>query len=88
MLYTTKDVSRRIRREMVKNSRTKYLDVLIVPGEVVAVYVFMPEDISNLKLVRLRRNNAYRIGPPKHHRGTSSKCPPEAMEEKGMRTRR
>jgi hypothetical protein len=48
----------------------------------------MPEDISKLKLVRLRRDNAYRTGLPKHHKGTSSKCPPEAMGEEGMKTRR
>jgi hypothetical protein len=45
----------------------------------------MPND-KQLKLVRLRRDNAYRAELPKHHRGTSSKCPPEAMGEEAMKT--
>jgi hypothetical protein len=42
----------------------------------------MSEDVS--KLVRLRRDDAHRTGPPKHHRGTSSKRPPEAKGVEGV----
>jgi len=46
----------------------------------------MPEDIS--ELVRFKGVITHRTGLPKHHRGTSSKQPPEAMAEKGMKSRR
>jgi hypothetical protein len=46
----------------------------------------MREDIS--KLVRLMREDAHRTGLPRHHTGTSSKRPPEAMRGEDMKTRR
>jgi hypothetical protein len=46
----------------------------------------MPKDISDL--VRFRREIPHKTGLPKRHRDTSSKRPPEAMVEKGMKTRR
>src|SRR6266705_5839893 len=46
----------------------------------------MSEDIS--KPVRLRRDDAHRTGPLKHHRGTNSKRPPEANGGEGMNDRK
>ena len=48
----------------------------------------MPEDVSDSELVRFRGKIAHKTGLPKHHRGTSSKRPPEAMAEKGMKARK
>jgi hypothetical protein len=46
----------------------------------------MLEDIS--KLVRLMREDAHRTGLPRHHTGTSSKQPPEAITGGDMKGRR
>jgi hypothetical protein len=46
----------------------------------------MPEDIS--KLVRLMREYAHKTGLPRHHTGTSSKRPPEAIRGEDMNARR
>jgi hypothetical protein len=46
----------------------------------------MPEDIS--KLARLIREDAHRTGLTRHHTGTSSKRPPEAIRGEDMKAQR
>ena len=59
-----------------------------VLGKVIAVHVFnvavTSEDISKLDWLR-RADAAHITGPPKHHRGTSSKGAPEAKGHDGSK---
>ena len=69
----------------MRNSRAQQFNVPIVLGKVVAVHVFMSDNSDISKISRFRRVDSHKIGLPKHHRDTSYKAAPEAMDRNASR---